>query len=295
MDFRNRNLRILNITHCDLDGSVAAVIVKRYYVGCLTHRTTYGRTYAESTLRYIDCIRHKIDGIVFTDFSPIDFKDELDRLNIPYIILDHHESALYMNDPKIGHIVNTKFCGAKLAYLYYSKTAKELDCLGELVELTNDYDMWIHADRRSKYLNTVHWTYYDFDAFYERFKYGFNGFTDNEKKELLKHSEQFKQMWENMPMTDLPHNGCICYADMFFSDLGLKLESEGYKWFIIFNEQSQKVHLRSSTDKIDFAKICSEELHRGGGHSKSASCDCSKDELESLCTRITAAVEKCFC
>lgn len=294
MNFQDRNLRILNITHCDLDGSVSGVVVKRYYIGCMVHKTNYGKASADRTLQYIDSVKTKIDGIVFTDFSPIDFKDKLDELKIPYLILDHHETSLYLNDPSKGHIVNTKFCGAKLAYLYYVRTAPELECLKELVELTNDYDLWLLKDKRSKYLNTIHWTYYGFDAFYERFKYGFNGFTEHEKQELHKQHEQFKTMWENMPMSELPHKGCICYASLFLSDLGLKLEQEGYEWFIIYNDASQKFHLRTRNDKIDFAKICENDLHKGGGHAKAASCECLPGEVEKLCKQIVESVEKCF-
>lgn len=294
MNFLDRNIRVLNITHCDLDGSVAGIVTKRFYADCTTFVTNYGREKGLSTVEYIKSIRNKIDAVVFTDFSPIDFVEEMNELKIPYMILDHHESALPLNDPKNGMIVNTKFCGAKLAYLYYVRIAKELECLKELVELANDYDCWIHNDRRSKYLNTVHWCYYGFDNFYERFKFGFNGFNEFEKGEILKAHNQFKKIWDEMPLTDLPHNGCICNASTLISEISIQLEKEGYEWFIIFNDLTCKFHLRSRTDKVDWVPICRDVLKRGGGHSRASSCDCNPDEVEPLLKLIVPAIEKCY-
>lgn len=294
MNFQDRNKRILNITHCDLDGSVAGVVVKRFYADCTTYITNYGKAKGLTTIDYINSIKHKIDGIVFTDFSPIDFLDEFKALNIPYMILDHHETALPLNDPKSGKIINTKFCGAKLAYLYYSRLAPELECLKELVELANDYDMWILADKRSRYLNTVHWCYYGFDDFYDRFKKGFGNFNEFEKGEIIKARNQFKKVWDDMPLTDLPHKGCICEANTLISEISIELEKEGYKWFVIYNNRTAKLHLRSRTDKINWADICKYDLKRGGGHAKASSCDCYPEELESLTKQIITAIEKCF-
>lgn len=294
MDFLNRNLRILNITHCDLDGSVAATVVKRFYEDCDTYVTNYGKDKGKHTVEYIIENRNRFDGVVFTDFSPIDFVEEFKELNIPYMILDHHESALPLNCPAEGRIIVTKCCGAMLAYKYFVRKAPELECLKELVELANDYDMWLHKDMRSRLLNTIHWCYYGFDTFYERFKRGFNGFNEWEKGELRKAHNQFKKVWDDMPLTDLPHNGCLCSANTLISEISLQLEKEGYKWFIIYNDLTNKFHLRSRIDNIDFAKICAEDLKRGGGHSKASSCDCNPDEVETLAKAVVAAVEKCF-
>ena len=294
MDFLNRNLRILNITHCDLDGAVSGIVIKRFYATCDTLVTNYGKEKAEQALEYIKNVKNSIDGIVFTDFSPIDYPEEFTELNIPYLILDHHETALSLNNPKEGRIITTKCCGAMLAYKYFTRKAPELECLKELVELTNDYDLWIHKDVRSKYLNTVFWIYYGFHAFYERFKTGFNGFTKWEKGELLKQHNQLKKIWDELVITDLPHKGCLCVASTLLGDIGLLLEKEGYEWYLIYNDVTEKVHLRSRRKEIDVEKICTEVLHRGGGHSQASSCSCTPDEVESITNQIVEAVNQKF-
>lgn len=294
MDFFNRNLRILNITHCDLDGGVAGIVVKRFYEDCTTYPMSYGKFRGEQAVKYINENRMKFDAVVFTDFSPIDFLDAFNELNIPYLILDHHESALPLSNPAEGKYIITKCCGAMLAYKYYVRKAPELECLKELVELANDYDMWLHKDVRSRLLNTIYWCYYGFEAFYNRFKKGFNGFNDWEKGELRKAHNQFKKLWDDLPLTDLPHNGCLCTTSTLMSEISLQLEKEGYKWFIIYNDFTHRFHLRSRLDNVDFAKICANDLKRGGGHSKAAACECNPDEVESLTKAVVAAVEKCF-
>lgn len=294
MNFQDRNLRILNITHCDLDGSVAGIVVKRYYKNCLTYVTNYGRKKGLATIDYIKSVLGKIDGVVFTDFSPVDFVAEMDALDVPYMILDHHESSMPLCDPKNGKIISKKYCGAKLAYLYFVRTAPDLKNLEVLVDITNDYDMWILADKRSKYLNTVHWSYYGFPVFYERFKDGWNGFNEWEKEELAKAHEQFKHIWNNMPLTDLPHKGAICRANMLLSEISIELEKLGYDWFIIYNDLTSKFHLRSMTDKVNFASICRDTLGRGGGHPRASSCDCYPEEVEGLTAKIVAAIGECY-
>lgn len=291
INFADRNLTILNITHCDLDGSVAGIVVKRFYVNTTTYVTNYNRV--EETLTYLNIVKNNIDAVVFTDFSPKEYFEEFKALNIPFLVLDHHESALPINNPKEGIIINQKFCGAKLAYLYYVRYAPELKCLEELVNLADDYDMWHMKDPRSRYYNTLHWCYYGFDEFYERFKTGDITLNEWEKGELLKAKQCFKEVWDNLPLTDLPHKGCLVEVSTLLSEISIELEKLGYKYFIMYNPVTDKLHFRSRTDEINFVDITA-KLGRGGGHRQAASCSCLPSELKPLVEKILSILDDVY-
>lgn len=283
IDFTNKKLKILNITHCDLDGAVAGIVIKNYYDDVITYVTNYNK--APTILTYINMVKTEIDAIVFTDFSPMEFFDELKILDIPFLVLDHHESALPINDPANGIIVNLNFCGAKLAYLYYVRSEPELEKLKELVEITNDYDMWILEDPRSKHFNTLFWIYYGFNSFYERFKDGEIKLKDWEKKELVNSQKKFKKIWDELPLIDLPKGGCLVEVTKSLSDISIELGKLGYEWFAMFNPRIEKLHLRSRTDKINLLPVM-DELGRGGGHRKATACLCTNKELQTIINRI---------
>lgn len=279
IDYSDKKLKILNITHCDLDGSVAGVVIKNYYDDVLTYITNYNK--ASATLTYINMIKTEIDAIVFTDFSPMEYIDDLKVLDIPFLVLDHHESALPINDPAAGIFINLEYCGAKLAYLYYVRFDPELKKLKELVEITNDYDMWILEDPRSKHFNTLQWSYYGFQSFYERFKDGVVKLTDWDKKEIIKAQKKFKAIWEELPLIDLPKGGCLVEVTASLTEISIELGKMGYKWFAMFNPNNEKLHLRSRSDDINLLTVM-EKLGRGGGHKKATACVCTNKELKSI-------------
>ena len=71
--FKNRNLRVLNCTHDDLDGIVSGIVVKTVFPNAITVQVNYkgGQTYEDGKAAILNTA-DSYDAIVFSDFCPDD-------------------------------------------------------------------------------------------------------------------------------------------------------------------------------------------------------------------------------
>ena len=71
--------------------------------------------------------------------------------NPKIILLDHHESALDLHDPSKNRFVIPSMCGAKLTQRFLERCFNlDLSKFDNLIYLTQDYDLWIHSNKKSK-------------------------------------------------------------------------------------------------------------------------------------------------
>lgn len=119
------------------------------------------------------------DAIVVADISTKD-RDFLNNEKV--ILVDHHATAVELHDPSNNLFVYEHNCGTyllnKLIECVKQKQDKKMN---ELVDIINDYDMWVLKDERSKPLQALFYHIGE-DKFTERFWNFKVKFNDEENK-----------------------------------------------------------------------------------------------------------------
>lgn len=299
-DLYNENLRILNFTHIDFDGVVSAIVIKNFYKQVTTVQINYGKE--PDILTQIGKYRGQYDAIIFTDFTPATLgqgntKNAIAEIRavsgVPVLILDHHESAIKYNDPSgiavpgTSTNINVKYCGAMLAWKYFS-VKKDLSHIKDLVYLANDYDLFTLNDPRAMPFNALYWQM-GFNWFLTRFGKGNTALYPEEKQYLLEYRIAVQNTYDNLPVSDLPHNGCFYECEKYMAEMSYRLANDGYKYQII--KHGHALSIRSATDDINLVDVC-QYLGTGGGHRKAVGIPLRvSDDLMQLVQRICYAVE----
>lgn len=256
MNYNNPKLRVLNITHADMDGIASTIVLKNFYETVYTVPVTYNTEWTiknEILTNYKD----KFDCIICTDFYPEQTLSFLKEQAVT-LVLDHHESVeQYNNDKDV--VINTAYSGTKLTYNFISKF-KDIKYLEELVNIVNDWDMFILKDKRSAYFNNMFWEM-GLKWFMRRFITGNVSLYPEEKKYFVDAQKEFKDMYESLVISDLARNGVYFESSRFHYECIEALKKEGYKWFVIKNKNNLSVRC----DDIDLTYVV-KELGKGGGH-----------------------------
>lgn len=199
--------KILSVSHFDLDGVVCQIILKAVFKNIDFINAKFGEVEKHLEKTNFD----KYDWIILTDIHPDD-SNILNKSN-KIILLDHHETATELNNPKNRRIVITTFCGAKLTKLFFEKYFKiDLSNFNKLIEYTNDYDMWIHEWRKSTHFNWLFGRYFPL-RFRQEFKDGRTEFTNKEKYFLLQKEKQLKETINTTKIYEFGNTN-ICLVQM---------------------------------------------------------------------------------
>jgi hypothetical protein len=261
-----RESRILSLSHNDLDGCVSQIVLGSVYDNITFINTSFYKI--DSILETLDY--SKYDYVFLTDIHPD--KHQNLYLSDKIIMLDHHESALEYNDPSKLHFIISGICGALLTKRFVEKMYNiKLDHLNEMVKLTNDYDMWILKDPKSKELNDIMFYKYRPVKFRELFFDGRTEFTQEEKDWLKKREVQFENLYNGLDVFEFKKvSGCVTIAKEFINEICEKLmNEEGYKLIVVRNPSNGRVSIRNRFKEIDLGKIL-KEYGWGGGHKDSA-------------------------
>lgn len=282
--FHNSKLRILNFTHVDMDGATSNIVIKNYFKNVITHIINYDRD--NEIIPKMIKEKNNYDAVIFTDFCPANLS-QVQAFGKPLLVLDHHESAIQNNNPGQNVYICTKFCGAKLAFEYFNHD----DCLKHLkdiVEITNDYDLYLLKDPRSKAYNSLFWEM-GFNWFVQRFFTGDIELIKAEKQFLVRKQKQFNEYYANLPIQELKHKGVVCESELYISDVADALRKDGYEWCIIY--RNGYLSVRSSDDSnINLANV-TKRLGKGGGHVHAVGIPQQKENLADLIKRIENEVD----
>jgi oligoribonuclease NrnB/cAMP/cGMP phosphodiesterase (DHH superfamily) len=294
VDFYDENLRVLNFTHIDFDGVVAGIVIKNYFKNVITEQVNYGKE--QEIITKVNKHKGKYDAIIFTDFCPTEagpgiLKNSIEEIamvaEVPVLVLDHHESAEKYNDPSKNIYINLKYSGCMLAWKYFS-ARKDLSHLKELVDIANDYDLWILSDKRSQYYNALMWEM-GFKWFFRRFLKGNIALREEEKDFIRDYVRIVKDQYDNLPLSELPHKGCFYECDQYLGEMSKRLADEGYQYQII--KHGNALSLRSATDKINLVNVC-QFLGKGGGHRRAAGIPLyPSDRIDEVVNNVAQAVE----
>lgn len=262
----NRNHKVLNIHHKDLDGVASSIVMKNVFNNIDFKELRYGEVN-----EYLKTINYdNYDVVVLTDISPesIDAFDYSDKL----FLLDHHDSAIGYHSPEQFRIVESGKCAAYLVKTFFENLFSiDLSYLNDFVDYTNDYDMWINEKVQGWVLNELYFKYWD-ELFRRRFKSGAIILTTEEKLYIKERRILLEQKYEHLQTYDLEDiNGCFFFSNNFINDLCHKLLTiKKYDVVICVNPKSKNCSIRiKDFDNIHIGNIL-KEIELGGGHKCSA-------------------------
>ena len=279
-------------THTDLDG-VSCEILGRIAFGedIDVVRCNYGDIDAKVE-EFINGAE-KYDKLFITDISVNkEIADKLLSVSDKVILLDHHKTALWLNeypyalvqveDESIG-----KMCGAYLFYEYLKKNHKEFDdtpALKLFIDYVRMYDTW---EWKEKYDNIIPKRLNDLmyidgpNEFIDKMVYrlGNNLFIFDDTDLMKLQIEQtyinsyIAQKNETLMVNDDLFPGYtvgITFADKYISELGNKLCElhPELDFVVLINMSTLTISYRTVKDNLDLSDIA--KGFGGGGHPKAS-------------------------
>lgn len=208
------------------------------------------------------------DGIILADISTAD--EQFLRLE-NVMMVDHHESAMYLYDPTWQCFVYDFECGTKLLSRVVEVALKKSQKpYKDLINLINDNDMWLHQDPRSHQLQK-HFYNVKNDEFTERFWSFKVNFTDEENTQYKQIMDDIENKFNECNIFDFDHinAGCIIGYEYINDLCHMALEKHKYDFIVFYNPRSKNGSIRCSNELIDVGKMLS-ELQIGGGHKLAA-------------------------
>lgn len=259
-------MKIINITHSDLDGAVCGILVKEYArqkgIPCDTIKARYDTVDKIFSELYKG---NSKDFYIITDISLPNESPFIGNVN-NILLIDHHSGIENSNikHKKIDSSEGTSAC--KLVYDYFTEKSIVYDSkFTKLMELGHDYDSWTHKFKSSKALNYIYFLYY-FERFVDRFENGFDGFTKDELLFLKCKMEQIKNILTNLEVSVINDDIAFVVEEDNINEIAEELRiNRGFKYVFIYSQKRKTLSMRSSSDAIIH---CGEflQLLGGGGH-----------------------------
>lgn len=279
-------------THTDLDG-VSCEILGRIAFGEDIDVVRCGYGNIDDKVEEFINSDEEYDKLFITDISvKKELADALNNVSDKVILLDHHKTALWLNeypfalvqveDKSVG-----KMCGAYLFYEYLKKNHKEFDdtpALKLFIDYVRMYDTW---EWKEKYDNIIPKRLNDLmyidgpNEFIDKMVYrlGNNLFIFDDTDLMKLQIEQtyinsyIAQKNETLIVNDslFPgHTVGITFADKYISELGNKLCElhPELDFVVLINMSTLTVSYRTVKDDLDLSDIA--KGFGGGGHPKAS-------------------------
>lgn len=257
----NRNNRVLNVSHKDLDGVASSIIIQNVFKKVDFKYLKYGEV--NSYLKTVDY--NDYDVVILTDISPetVEAFDISDK----FFLLDHHLSAKHFHCVEKNRIVNTEQCATVLVKKFFeSLHGIDLGYLNEFCSIVDDYDRWIMSDSRSWAMNELYFFYYESD-FRRRFMNGNVKFSEDELDYIKKQKKALDETYKNLTIYKCDKvNMCFFLESRFVNDLCHRaMNEDGFDVAICIN--SRNCSIRTKVEGLDLGGML-KKLGFGGGHEK---------------------------
>lgn len=305
------NGRLIHVfTHTDLDGVVSGEMIVNVYkkLGYGVTVSNCGYNNLEETVsEFLDLgMANKYEYIYMTDLS---VKDELlnerieKEIGDKFVLLDHHETALWLNDKYEWSQVKVSYKDGRLTsgtslvrdYLLKNGVLEQVKVGSDklfyntlqIAEVVRLYDTWEWAKTKdekeglnAKRLNDLMYMV-GISKFKKRLQgLKLQGTLTKEEVAMLEGIElKYKQQYEKnkkglfdyvMKGHDKYYNMGVVFADDFVSELGNDLAKEFSELdgIMLINGNRRQASLRTEKDDVNVAKIA--EVYGGGGHQKAS-------------------------
>ena len=257
----NDDNRILLITHrgC-MDGHGCKMIMEKYFTNVFTVKLA-----PTDIDEYIENLRDEtFDTVIFADICTSN-KTFLKKPNV--IAIDHHASNLDLLDVENNTFIYNLDCGTKLlTRLLEAVTKKPRKQYSDLVDLINDYDLWIHADERSQKIAKMFYANGEHE-FTERFFNFKVKLTDEEESWYQGELDNIERLYNETDIFELEGlNVGIMMCTEYINDICHKaMNEDNFDIIICYNTSSKSVSVRNKHDEVDVGEMLS-KLGIGGGH-----------------------------
>ena len=323
----NKNSRVLNVTHSDLDGIVSTINLVNYFEN--TNNFFYvQKNYNDVNEFFRDilfegnCSFKNPDWVIITDLS-IDEStvEECQQNGINLLILDHHPTAEHLNKFPYCHVDDSELrSGAEVVFNFLEcmGASRNQENLKKLNHYTTLFDLGLCRDEKYKkfkvldtmksipeMLNTLYFNCYNNkDHFIKRWKDGWSMFRPDEIEKI-----KYEQQVANDHIERIHEDGLVIdIADDKVLVLSSKCIVSVCEYFLVnkkktlvltYNFQKKKVSGRVHDDcKINIGKIF-ETLYRktdfvtnGGGHGKAGGCNLnSNDNIDNFVQKVLKLCE----
>lgn len=255
--------KILNFTHVDMDGIGSNIALSKRLPNVLKIEVNYPDI--DDRITRFDL--NDYDAVIFTDICPVNSLSYLKGFD-NVIILDHHETALECYDPENNVFIYNGISGSKLTHEFVKSIfgeSKHTQDIQELIDIINDYDLWIHKDPRSRFFN---WLYdkYKSDEFKSRFFSGQTKLLNEEKLYIQEQSDLLKSIFNKTELFDFEKvNGAMFFTESHLNDLSeMVLEKYKYDFVVIVNPKNLNSSIRSVGNFYTGEML--KALGIGGGH-----------------------------
>lgn len=270
-----------NVTHTDLDGISCGILLKKLDSNIETIYANYGDV--DNTLLALQ----QPANIYISDIScsKSTLMELLDKGN-KVVVLDHHKTALWLNDishPNLYCKVDTSKSGTKLCYEYVNNHGVDVTSYHDYVEAVNSHDLWLRDNDASDTLAML-FSLLGRDAFIDRYTEN-PDITVTPQEQLLLDVEIRrrtdiieKAIKRVVVLTDSKgYTYGVVYAQSYISEIGNAILNAipelAYVAIIGLHIRPTPdnklgvVSLRSA-NKVDVSEIA--HLHKGGGHPNAA-------------------------
>lgn len=272
------NSKITIFTHKDLDG-----------MGCniLAHLSLNNIVESQSVHYKNDMVNYKIqsfakkntqDWILIMDLSISEETANILDKRGRCILIDHHETSLFLNKYNWA-LVNTKYSASVLCYYFFTiNFQSNIDDYKELIDIINDFDLWLLNDNRSIPLNRLYYMLGEtkfFNKFITQPLFKLSSF----EKQYIDIEEEKSNRYINHKCKDglkiINTNFgkcCLVIADSD-TDMLAKYILDTYDIdYVAIIVSFDKVSLRSKGD-FDVSSIA--QVYGGGGHKNASSFEIS--------------------
>jgi oligoribonuclease NrnB/cAMP/cGMP phosphodiesterase (DHH superfamily) len=264
--------RVLSVTHSDMDGIGAQLILSHIFQNITYQFSPFGSV----EKLFNDTNFYGYNHIFLTDIYP-NYPEMIKKYEDRIVMLDHHGTSLIHHNPKMMRFISTDQCATALVKNFVERYFKiDLSYLNQFVYHVNDYDLWIHGSPKSKELNLLFEMYKDMDRTYAKFRSRFfmgdMNFTQDEINYIdYKHAE-YIDVYKNVSGMDFETiNACMVMdLENFVNDICEDLlKKENYDLVVFRNKLSGHAGVRHKIPGLNIGAVL-KELNIGGGHEYAA-------------------------
>ncbi|SOB99550.1 oligoribonuclease NrnB/cAMP/cGMP phosphodiesterase (DHH superfamily) [Ureibacillus xyleni] len=241
--------------------------------------------------------------LIITDLSPNEQNER--RLNEHFTehgniqLLDHHKTALHLNDYEWGYVL-VEDAGGKLTsatsllyeYLVSNQYLKPTDAISEFVELVRQYDTWEWEKNENHKAHSLNSLFYlvSIDEFeemmIERLASSDHFDFDEFEKRLLNMEEDKIERYINRKKREIVQAQVgkffagIVYAESYHSEVGNELGKEyaHLDYIAILNVGGKRISYRTIHDHVDVSEVAG--TYGGGGHQKASGSSMNEEAFK---------------
>ncbi len=294
------------LSHNDLDGVGCGIIAKLAFGESVEIRYNSVSSLNLEVERFLDQ-KPENTFLFVTDLSVSEENairlDDYYKKGGKVQLIDHHKTALHLNDFDWGHVVvedadGVSTCATSLLYEYLVKNGHlpPSDSLNEFVELVRQYDTWDWEKNDNIDAQKLNALFYliSFDEFVEkmvtRLASNEHFFFDEVEQQILELEEKKIERYIRRKRRELVQTQIdglyagVVYAESYHSELGNELGKEypHLDYIAILNIGGKRVGFRTIHDHVDVSKVAG--TYGGGGHVKASGCTMTNEAYKSFVT-----------